>query len=86
MKLRGLAEQKGFTVVPLSLYFSGSLVKAEIGLCRGKKTYDKRDADAKREAERNIERYSKTRGFLIRIKKPRTALPFGDFLGCVNSE
>lgn len=61
MKLRGLAEQKGFTVVPLSLYFSGSLVKAEIGLCRGKKTNDKRDADAKREAERNIERYSKNK-------------------------
>ncbi len=56
LKLAGLVNQKGYTLVPLSLYFSGSHVKVEIGLCRGKKMYDKRDADAKREAEREIER------------------------------
>lgn len=61
MKLQGLVGQKGFTLVPLSLYFSGSLAKVEIGLCRGKKLYDKRDSDAKREAERNIERFSKNK-------------------------
>lgn len=61
MKLHGLVGQKGFTLVPLSLYFSGSFVKLELGLCRGKKLYDKRDSDAKREAERNIERFSKSR-------------------------
>lgn len=61
MKLHGLVGQKGFTLVPLSLYFSGSYVKLELGLCRGKKLYDKRDSDAKREAERNIERFSKNK-------------------------
>lgn len=56
MKLSGLVSQKGFTLVPLSLYFSGSHVKMEVGLCRGKKLYDKRDADAAKEADRKIER------------------------------
>lgn len=61
MKLCGLVQQKGFTLIPLSLYFSGSRIKAEIGLCRGKKLYDKRESDAKREAARNIERFSKNK-------------------------
>ncbi len=61
MKLQGLVSRDGFTLVPLSLYFSGSHVKVEIGLCRGKKLYDKRDADAKRQADRDIERYTKSR-------------------------
>ena len=56
MKLHGLVSQKGFTLIPLSLYFSGSHVKVEIGLCRGKKLYDKRDDAAKRDADRVIER------------------------------
>lgn len=56
MKLGGLVAQKGYTLVPLSLYFSGKNVKVEIGLCRGKKLYDKRDSDAKREADREIDR------------------------------
>ena len=62
MKLHGLVAQKGFTLVPLSLYFSGSNVKVELGLCRGKKLYDKRDDAAKKQADRDIERYSKTKG------------------------
>ena len=62
MKLHGLVSQKGFTLVPLSLYFSGSNVKVAIGLCRGKKLYDKRDDAAKKQADRDIERYSKTKG------------------------
>lgn len=62
MKLHGLVSQKGFTLVPLSLYFSGANVKVSVGLCRGKKLYDKRDDAAKKQADRDIERYSKTKG------------------------
>lgn len=49
----------GFTLVPLSLYFSGSKVKLELGLCRGKKLYDKRESDAARSAAREISKYTK---------------------------
>ena len=56
MKLFGLRGKEGFTLVPLKMYFSGSKVKVEIGLCRGKKNYDKRDAEAKKQANRDIER------------------------------
>ena len=63
MKLQGLVGQKGYTLVPLSLYFSGSHVKVEIGLCRGKKLYDKRDSDAAREASRTMERHMKDRSY-----------------------
>ena len=59
-KLAGLVSQKGYTLVPLSLYFSGKNVKVELGLCRGKKLYDKRDADAKREADREIQKNYKS--------------------------
>lgn len=55
-KLFGLVAQKGLTLVPLSLYFSGRNVKLEIGLCRGKKLYDKRASAAKSEVGREIER------------------------------
>lgn len=58
-KLFGLISRDSFTLIPLSLYFSGSRVKMEVGLCRGKKLYDKRETDAKRQAGREIERYSK---------------------------
>ena len=61
MKLLGLVGRQGYTLVPLSLYFKGSRVKVEIGLCKGKKLYDKRQADAQRQAERDIERYEKNR-------------------------
>lgn len=56
MKLHGLVSQKGYTLVPLRIYFVGSRLKMEIGLCRGKKLYDKRDALAKKESDREIER------------------------------
>ena len=59
-KLFGLVSQKGYTLVPLSLYFKGSRVKVELGLCTGKKLYDKRDSEAQRQANRDIERYSKS--------------------------
>lgn len=56
LRLFGLVKQQSYTLVPLSLYFKGSRVKAQIGLCRGKKMYDKRDDMAKRAAQRDIER------------------------------
>ena len=63
MKLQGLVQQKGYTLIPLSLYFSGSHVKVEVGLCRGKKLYDKRDSDAARQASRDIDRHMKDRSY-----------------------
>ena len=59
MKLHGLVAQKGMSLIPLSLYFSGSRVKVEVGLCRGKKLYDKRESIAKHDADREIERRMK---------------------------
>ena len=61
MKLTGLISRDGYTLVPLSLYFKGSRVKMAIGLCKGKKLYDKRDSAAKRDADRVIERAMKDR-------------------------
>jgi len=60
LKLSSYIDQKGYTLVPLSLYFSKSNVKVEIGLCRGKKLYDKRDSEAKSQAEREMGRYEKS--------------------------
>jgi len=59
MKLTGLVSRDGYTLVPLSLYFKGSHVKMALGLCKGKKLYDKREATAKRDADRLIERQMK---------------------------
>lgn len=53
-KLIGLTKQKGFSLVPLSMYFKGSLVKIELGIGKGKKLYDKREDIAKKDAERRI--------------------------------
>jgi len=60
LKLFSLVSQKGYTLVPLSLYFKDSKVKVEIGLCRGKKLYDKRDAEAEKQANRDSERIRKS--------------------------
>ncbi|MBQ8380975.1 MAG: SsrA-binding protein SmpB [Clostridia bacterium] len=62
MRLSGLVSREGYTLVPLSLYFKGSYVKLSLGLCKGKKLYDKRDDIAKRDADRMIERRMKDRG------------------------
>ena len=59
MKLTGLVSREGYTLVPLSLYFKGSRVKMGIGLCKGKKLYDKRESIARRDADRDIERAMK---------------------------
>ena len=61
MKLTGLVSRDGYTLVPISLYFKGSYVKLAIGLCKGKKLYDKRESTAKRDANRLIERTMKDR-------------------------
>ena len=61
MKLHGLSSQKGFSLIPLSLYFSGSRVKVEVGLCRGKKLYDKRETLAKKDQRREAEKEFKIR-------------------------
>ena len=53
-KLIGLTKQKGYSLVPLNMYFKGSLVKVELGIGKGKKLYDKREDIAKRDAERRI--------------------------------
>lgn len=55
-KLAAKISEKGFTLVPLQVYFKGSLVKVEIGLARGKKLYDKRDTIAKKDQKREVER------------------------------
>ena len=61
MRLFGKIKQDGYSLIPLSIYFKGSLVKLEIGLARGKKLYDKRDSAAKKDAKREIDRAMKSR-------------------------
>ena len=60
-KLHALVKQDGYTLVPLSVYFRDSRVKVEVGLCRGKKTYDKRAAAAQKDAKREIDRAMRAR-------------------------
>ena len=59
MRLYGLIGKEGYTLVPLKMYFKGPRVKVQVGLCKGKKNYDKRDTEAKKQANRDIERYTK---------------------------
>ena len=60
-RLAGMIKQQGLTMIPLSVYFKGSLVKIQVGLCKGKKLYDKRESAAKKDAARDIERTIKSR-------------------------
>ena len=60
-KIFGKMKEKGNTVVPLQVYFNGSLVKVEVGLAKGKKLYDKRDDIAKKDMKREVERDFKIR-------------------------
>ena len=62
-KIAGKIHRQGYTLVPLKLYFSGSLVKAEIALCKGKHTYDKKRSIADRDVKRSVEREIKQSGF-----------------------
>lgn len=59
MRLFGLLKQEGYSLIPISLYFKGSKVKMQVGLCKGKKLYDKRADIAEKDAKRNIERHLK---------------------------
>ena len=59
VKLNARIMQDGVALIPLSLYFKDSRVKVELGLCKGKKNYDKREASAQRDAKREIDRHMK---------------------------
>lgn len=61
MRFFGLVKQSGYTVIPLSVYLKGSRVKVQVGLCKGKKLYDKREDMARRDAKRDMERAVKER-------------------------
>ncbi|MBE6775472.1 MAG: SsrA-binding protein SmpB [Ruminococcaceae bacterium] len=60
-RLLGVTKQQGLTLIPLSVYFLKGRAKLEIGLCKGKKNYDKRETLAKRDAQRDMERAAKNR-------------------------
>ena len=62
-KIVGKINRQGYTLVPLKLYFKGSLVKAEIALCKGKHTYDKKRTIADRDQKRDTDRAIKNAGF-----------------------
>jgi len=62
MRLFGTVKQDGFSLIPLSLYFKGSRVKVAVGVCKGKKLYDKRADMAAKAAKRDIERAMKDKG------------------------
>lgn len=62
-RLLGLTKQDGYTLIPLSAYFNRGRLKIQVGLCKGKKNYDKREVMAKRDAQRNIERTLKDRRY-----------------------
>ncbi len=62
-KLVGQTKEKGITIMPLRVYFKGSLVKVEIGIAKGKKLYDKRQDIAKKDQQREAQRDFKIRNF-----------------------
>ncbi len=59
MRLFGLVKQNGYSLIPISIYLKGSRVKVQVGLCKGKKLYDKRQDMAARAAKRDIDRAMK---------------------------
>ncbi len=61
MRLFGKVKQDGYALIPLSVYLKGSLVKVEVGVCKGKKLHDKRQAEAERDAKRQIQQAMKER-------------------------
>jgi SsrA-binding protein len=64
-KLTRRVEEKGFTLIPLRLYFKNNIVKVDLGLARGKRQYDKKEAIAKRDAQRDMEREQKKYKFKL---------------------
>ena len=63
LRLLGLVGQQGYAIIPLSLYLSGKWMKLELGLCKGKKLYDKRESLAKKDADREMERASSAKNY-----------------------
>lgn len=61
LRLYGVVKQQGYSLIPLSLYFKDSRVKVQVGLCRGKKLYDKREDAARRDMKREADRAFKER-------------------------
>ena len=61
-KLFGLTKQQGYAIIPLSVYFVKGRAKLEVGLCKGKKLFDKREAAAEKDAKRSIDRTMKSAG------------------------
>ena len=61
-RIKGKAQQKGYTLIPLKIYFKGPYAKVEIGLARGKREYEKRETIKEREAKKDIERAMRNRG------------------------
>lgn len=59
LRLKDAVKQQGLTLIPLSLYFKNSMVKVQVGVCKGKKLHDKRASMAERDAKREIERHTK---------------------------
>ncbi len=65
-KLRAKVEQKGYTLVPISIYFEQALCKVEVGLCRGKQLHDKRASIAERDSKRELDRVIKEKNYNYR--------------------
>ncbi len=65
-KLFGLTKQQGYAIIPLSVYFVKGRAKLEVGLCKGKKLFDKREAAAEKDAKRSIDRTMKSSGRKMR--------------------
>ena len=61
LKLMGLVERDGYSLIPLALYYKNGRIKVSVGLCRGKKLYDKRESLQKRDIKRETERFMKNR-------------------------
>ncbi len=59
LKLKSATEQKGYTLIPLRMYFKSALIKVEVGLCKGKQLHDKRATIKEKEERRNVERLKK---------------------------
>ncbi len=62
-KLKAKVEQKGYTLVPLKIYFKDALVKVELGVCKGKELHDKREAIKRKEEDRKLDRIKKEYNF-----------------------
>lgn len=75
MKLIGLTDKQGYTLVPVDMHFSGSHVKVTVALCRGKKLYDKRDSAAAAQANRDMERH------MSRTQSQITTIDFSHIYG-----